>query len=129
MSTNQEPDLPNTTNQGELSFSSCSSDVLRENVDSIDSLNHSKNPSEIFEQFPESKNINLTGNPIISGFDVKSLYPSLRDIDTACLAREAILHSDIKFEGIDFQRALAYLRIVAGIEAMKMAGLSNLIPI
>ena len=66
----------------------------------------------------------LDGGVLISGFDVKSLYPSLRDIDTACLAREAIIHSNIKFEGLDYDRALAYLRIVAGPEIMRSAGLS-----
>ena len=55
--------------------------------------------------------INIGGNsdPIITGFDVKALYPSLRDIDVACLLRESVIHSDIIIEGMDFQRALAYL--------------------
>ena len=34
------------------------------------------------------RDINMSNGLMISGFDVCSLYPSLRDIDTACLARE-----------------------------------------
>ena len=65
---------------------------------------------------------------IVTGFDVESLYPSLRDVDVACLARESIIHSDINFEGVDFQKALCYLRIMAGEEIMVSAGLGSLIP-
>ena len=54
--------------------------------------------------------------------------PSLRDVDIACLARESIIHSDINFEGVDFQKALCYLRIMAGEEIMVSAGLGSLIP-
>ena len=40
---------------------------------------------------------------IISGFDVEQLYPSLRDIDVACLVRESLIHSKIEFEGFDYE--------------------------
>ena len=85
----------------------------------------SSDKNEIFDQNCQ----NLQNDElIITGFDVESLYPSLRDIDVACLVRESILHSKISFEGIDFQKALCYIRIMAGAEIMKSAGLENQIP-
>ena len=34
-------------------------------------------------------------NVVVTGFDVEALYPSLRDIDVACLVRESVIHSNI----------------------------------
>ena len=73
-------------------------------------------------------NINMSENLMVTGFDVCSLYPSLRDIDTACIARETMIHSDVDFKGMDYKKALVYLRIVAGKEAMESAGLKNIVP-
>ena len=84
--------------------------------------------NQIEPQNPVSCNVNDNDNLIVSGFDVESLYPSLRDVDPACLARESILHSKIDFKGINFQKALAYLRIIAGEQVMRLAGLGRLIP-
>ena len=53
----------------------------------------------------------------------------MRDIDVACLIRETVIHSDIKFDGFDHQKALCYLRLVAGEDSMRKAGLGRLIPI
>ena len=72
--------------------------------------------------------INISDNLMVTGFDVKSLYPSLRDVDTAAIARESIIHSKLDFRGLDVNKALAYLRIVAGTEVMRAAGLTNFIP-
>ena len=72
--------------------------------------------------------INFDKGSFITGFDVKSLYPSLRDIDTACLARESVIHSNIKFENFGYDKALAFLRIMAGPEILRSAGLSKFIP-
>ena len=72
--------------------------------------------------------INIENGLIITGFDVESMYPNLRDIDVACLVRETVLHSDINFEGFDYLKALCYLRIVAGPEILRAAGLAKHIP-
>ena len=72
--------------------------------------------------------INNKEGLIISGFDVEQLYPSLRDVDVACLVRESLIHSKIDFEGFDYQKAMCYLRIVAGEEILRFSGLSKLIP-
>ena len=53
---------------------------------------------------------------------------SFRDCDTACLTRMAVVHSKISFENFDPHKALAYLVIVAGREALIEAGLRHLIP-
>ena len=71
---------------------------------------------------------NIPESLMVTGFDVQSLYPSLRDVDTAAIARESILHSDLDFRGLEVQKALVYLRIVAGEQAMKDAGLGNFVP-
>ena len=52
---------------------------------------------------------------------------SFRDFDTACLTRMAVVHSKISFENFDPHKALAYLVIVAGREALIEAGLRHLI--
>ena len=66
-------------------------------------------------------NINISNGLMVTGYDVQSLYPSLRDVDCAAIARESVIHSNLDFKGIDVHRALAYLRIVAGEEAMRAA--------
>ena len=65
---------------------------------------------------------------MVTGYNVQSLYPSLRVVDCSLIARESIIHSNLDFKGLDVNRALAYFRIVAGEEAMRAAGISNLIP-
>ena len=55
----------------------------------------------------------------IVGNDVKALFPSLRDHESARVAREAIESSNIKLENIAIIAALKYLRIVGGDEDMK----------
>ena len=110
---------------GESSFSSFSDPVQSNSPSKVakaaENLQNLQN-----DQFDHK--INMDGPIMVTGFDVKSLYPSLRDIDTACIVREAIIHSDISFEGFDYNRALAYLRVLAGEEIMRKSGLSNLIP-
>ena len=60
--------------------------------------------------------------------DVKSLFPSLDDVETARLAGKAILESPIDFANWDLQKALRYLFIVGGKEFMIRKGLRRLIP-
>ena len=45
---------------------------------------------------------------------MKSLFPSLSDIETARLASKAILESEVEFENWDLQMALRYLTILGG---------------
>ena len=57
------------------------------------------------------------------GSDVKSLFPSLKNIETARLARCAVLQSEIKFDNWDFQKALRYIFINGGREYISKSGL------
>ena len=43
--------------------------------------------------------------PIIIGADVKALYPSLSDLDTAIICFHAIMDTDIQFKNIDYRLA------------------------
>ena len=64
----------------------------------------------------------------VVGSDVVSLFPSLKDIETARLARHAVLGSKVKFENVDMQKALRYLYIVGGSELISKAGLARHCP-
>ena len=65
---------------------------------------------------------------MISGTDVESLYPSLRDIEAARITREAVLTSGVQFENIDYIAALRYLYLVGGKDHLCSIGLKNLVP-
>ena len=95
------------------------------NVSSQDQTGHTSNlVGECFSDFSRSEcnldeiegpinvdrtEINEKNGVVITGFDVESLYPSLRDIDAACLVRESIIHSNIDFDGFDYKKALLEL--------------------
>ena len=68
-----------------------------------------------------------TGLSIV-GSDVKSLFLSLRNIETARLARKAILDSKIEFSNWDFVKAMRYIYLVGGRELVSRAGLERLCP-
>ena len=57
--------------------------------------------------------------------DVKSLFPSPKSVETARLARYAVLGSKVEFRNWDFLKALRYLYIVGGAELLKKHGLSR----
>ena len=63
------------------------------------------------------------GSYSIIGTDVKALFPSLKDVECARIARQAVMESDVHFENIDYIRAIRYLKIVGGIDYMKEVGL------
>ena len=91
---------------------------------------HTESPSigtSLVDNVPDN-DINISDGLMVTGFDVQSLYPSLRDIDSAAIARESVIHSNLDFKDLDVKKALAYLRIVAGEEVMRAAGLANLVP-
>ena len=45
---------------------------------------------------------------------MEALFPSLSDIECAKIVRNAVLNTKMEFNGIDYERALVYLRIVGG---------------
>ena len=50
----------------------------------------------------------------IVGSDVEALFPSLRDLESARIVREAIETSSLTFENVDVTTALRYLKVVGG---------------
>ena len=61
----------------------------------------------------------------IVGSDNKSLFPSLKSIENARLARCAILRSCVEIENWDTKKALRYLFITGGSELIHGAGLGR----
>ena len=64
----------------------------------------------------------------IIGADVTSLFPSLRNVETARLARLAVLNSSVEFENVDCRKALRYMHIIGGNELISSRGLGRLAP-
>ena len=64
----------------------------------------------------------------IVGSDVKSLFPSLKAIETARLARWAILNSDVTFENWNTKKAMRFLYITGGQELINQCGLERFSP-
>ena len=62
------------------------------------------------------------------GHDVKSLFPSLKSVESARLTRHAILNSKVQVENFDHKMALRYLFIVGGRELITKIGLSRHMP-
>ena len=65
---------------------------------------------------------------VIVGSDVEKLYPSLKPLEGARLARIAIIQSDINIEDVDLTKALRYIYIVGGPELINRAGLNRISP-
>ena len=77
-----------------------------------------------FSQKPRQK----PGKLAIVGADVVSLFPSLRNIETARLTRHAILDSKVDFCNVDYHKALRYISIVGGKDLLVKSGLGRLAP-
>jgi hypothetical protein len=65
---------------------------------------------------------------VVIGADVKSLYPSLPDVEVAMICYEAILKSGIRFDGIDFQKAGKYVAMHLTKEEQALSPLSAVLP-
>ena len=64
----------------------------------------------------------------IVGTDVKALFPSLLDVESARIAREAVMASDLKVENMDYEMALKYLTVAGGKSHIEDVGLSSVAP-
>ena len=93
----------------------------------IDKLFDNENVELCNVKTSKSKKQKISGLAIV-GSDVKSLFPSLRGVETARLARKAILKSNISFCNWDTKKAMRYLFINGGTELIKDAGLSRFCP-
>ena len=50
----------------------------------------------------------------IVGNDVEALFPSLLDVESARITREAVMASELEIENMDFETALKYLVVAGG---------------
>ena len=64
----------------------------------------------------------------IVGNDVEALFPSLLDVESARIAREAVMASDLKVENMDYEMALKYLTVTGGKSHIEDVGLSSVAP-
>ena len=62
------------------------------------------------------------------GHDVKSLFPSLKNAESARLTRYAVLQSNVDVENFDHKMALRYIFIVGGRDLISKAKLSRHMP-
>jgi len=67
-------------------------------------------------------------NVCIVGHDVKSLFPSLKNAESARLTRYAVLNSKVDVENFDHKMALRYIFIVGGRDLISKAKLSRHMP-
>ena len=74
------------------------------------------------------KTLQKTSGMVIVGADVKSLFPSLRNVETARLAKKAILESDVEFCNWDFKKAMRCIYIIGGRQLVVKASLKKLCP-
>ena len=51
----------------------------------------------------------------IVGADVKSLFPSLRNVEAARRAKKAVLNTKVELNDVDYIKALRYIYLVRGI--------------
>ena len=68
------------------------------------------------------------GEYTVVGNDVEALFPSLKDLESARIAREAVEQSDMVFENVDYSAALQYLRIVGGDDHINEIGFKRVAP-
>ena len=66
--------------------------------------------------------------PVLVGADVSALYPNLDKIVTAAAMYEAVLLSDVKFSGFDFERLAVFLYLTMGEAQLIKCGLEVCIP-
>ena len=66
--------------------------------------------------------------PVIIGADVKALYPSLSDLDTAIICFNAIMDTDIHFTNINYKLASKYIAICMTDEEQRTSGIRDILP-
>ena len=65
---------------------------------------------------------------VIAGANVEASFHSLKDVECARMAADAVMQSSATFEGVNYDLALKYLLIVGGESHLKECGLNGYIP-
>ena len=76
----------------------------------------------------EKINIQMNESLAVVGTDVEALFPSLRDVEAAKIARQAVEESGTQFENINFDLAMKYLYVTGGASHIKEIGLEKVCP-
>ena len=64
----------------------------------------------------------------VVGTDVEALFPSLTDIESGRVVRNAVMYANINFSNVDYKKALVYLRLVGGKGCLVNSKIHKLIP-
>ena len=64
----------------------------------------------------------------IVGNDVEALYPSLLDIESARITRQAVLMADLQIDNFDYELGLKYLLVTGGKSHLEEIGLGKVAP-
>ena len=59
---------------------------------------------------------------------MEALFPSLLDVESARIAREAVMLSNLKVENMDYEMALKYLIVAGGRSHVEDIGLYKVAP-
>ena len=70
----------------------------------------------------------FNAKPVLLGADVAALYPNLDKIVTGEIMYQAVILSDVKFEGFDFERLAVFLFLTMGETQLIKCGLEDCIP-
>ena len=79
------------------------------------------------EPVPPMQSNSMTDYAVV-GTDVEALFPSLKDLESARIARDAVILSKAQFENVNFELALRYLVVTGGQCHVKECGLGALAP-
>ena len=66
---------------------------------------------------------------VIVGSDVEALYPSLEDTEVAEIVFNAIMDTDVKFDGIDYLEGVRYIALNSTAQECKKSELRRVLPV
>ena len=65
---------------------------------------------------------------VMVGSDVEALYPLLEVAEVADIAYRAIMNTNVKFEGVNYQKACKYIALTSTEAGCRMGPLKRVLP-
>ena len=65
---------------------------------------------------------------VVCGADVEALYPSLSDIQVAEIVYQAIIETEVGFEGVDYMEACKYIVLNSTAQECRTSPLRRILP-
>ena len=65
---------------------------------------------------------------VMCGADVEALYPSLSDVQVAEIVYQAIMETDVGFEGVDFMEGCKYIAMNSTAQECRISPLRRILP-